>query len=99
MLVLVVGEDGLEVADQQRLAGFLQDDGPQLVENLSLVEAEFAVAARIRDRLIEIVEHDILLRELLFLRRGTLRLLGRGRDGVGDLVEERHAGSVPCRPR
>ena len=89
VLVLVVGEDALEVADQQRLAGLLQDDGPELVENLPLVEAELAVAARVRDRLVEMFEHDVLLRQLLLLRCRALRLLGRGRDRLADLVDER----------
>src|SRR5262249_9337228 len=86
VLVLEVSDYVLEVADLQFLAGFFQYYRPELVEVLELVEAILAVAARTCDRLSETVEHDILLADLLVLRRGTLRLAHRRRDSDEDAV-------------
>src|SRR5262249_22742769 len=81
VLVLIIGDDGLEVADQQRLTSFLQYDGAQHIENLPFVKTKIAVAAYICDRLSKMFEHNILLRLALRLRRRALCLLGRGGDG------------------
>src|SRR5262245_29129164 len=49
ILGFIVSNNPLEVADQQFLVGFFQHDRAELVENLALVEAIFAVATRCRD--------------------------------------------------
>ena len=41
---------------------FLHYDRPERIENLTRVEAVFAVAADIGNHGVEIVEHDVLLR-------------------------------------
>jgi hypothetical protein len=88
VVVLVVGENILEVAGFQFLARFLQYNRPELIEELTFVKAILAIAARVCDRLVEIVEHHFLLRNLLVLRRGTLRLVHCRLDGVDDLISE-----------
>ena len=85
MLGLVVGDDLLEVADLQFLAGLVPDDGAERVEQLALVEPVLAVAADLGDDRVEIVEHDVLLRCLPLCVR-AVRLLHRLADGVADLA-------------
>ena len=77
-----------EVADLQFLAGLVHDDGPQEVEQLARVEAVAFLAADGGDGVVEIVEHDILLRHA-FLGVGASRLAHRLRHRVADRVEKR----------
>ena len=51
-----------EVADLQLLVKLRHDDRAEPVEQLSGVEAEFTIAADIGNDVVEIFEHDILLR-------------------------------------
>src|SRR5262245_56300462 len=62
VLVLVVGDDALEVSGGQRFADLVMDDLANDVEHLAFVESKFSVAADGNDGVIEIVEDDILLR-------------------------------------
>ena len=64
------------------------DDRTQPVEQLSGVEAVFSVATDIGDDVIEMVEHDALLRHLAATVR-TVRLANHLTDSVADLVEKR----------
>jgi hypothetical protein len=59
VLVLVIGDDGGEVAEFQFLANLVHDDGAQSVEQLPCVEAELAVAAYIGNDIVEIFEDDV----------------------------------------
>src|SRR6516165_7867686 len=87
VLVLVVGNDAVEVLGAQRLAGFVLDDGPEHIEQLALIESEFAVAADGGDGVVEIVEDDILLRYAPSGRR-TVRFSDCLPRGGYDCIEE-----------
>ena len=61
VFAFIIGDDGLEVADLQFLAGRLRDCVPKHVEHLPLIEPIHAVAARGSERHIQIVEDHVLL--------------------------------------
>ena len=64
----------VKLLDLQFLAGLVHDDRPQEVEQLARVEAVAFLAADGGDGIVEIVEHDILLRHAsLALGRRALR--------------------------
>ena len=58
----------------QFLAGLVHDDGAQEVEQLAGVEAVALLAADGGDGIVEIVEHDVLLRHALALAPGRRAL-------------------------
>src|SRR5262249_32787567 len=74
ILRFVVCDDPLEVADEQFLAGLLQHYGAELIKNLALIEAIFAVTARRCYRILKIVKDYIFLTDLLVPGSGALRL-------------------------
>ena len=58
----------VKFVDLQLLAGLVHDDGAQEVEQLARVEAVALLAADGGDGVVEIVEHDVLLRHALGVR-------------------------------
>ncbi len=79
----------VKLRDLQFLAGLVHDDGPQGVEQLARVEPIAFLAADGGDDIVEIVEHDILLRCAFGLGVGASRLAHRLRHGVADRIEKR----------
>src|SRR6516162_11126450 len=86
VLALVVRDDGVEVLGRELLPGLVLDDRPQHVEELSLVEAKFAIPADGGAALVEIVEDDVLLRDAALGRR-AVRLPDRLHRGGSDRSE------------